>query len=481
MTVVVTDEQNSAMSGVTVTLESAHLNKKMKKATSPGGRCLFDDLAPGGDYTVTVRKKGFLRVTRKNIAVSPAKNPAVRIRLQVNQKMISGRWRIAQPRTGTARLNEEQEKQKRKLETLSYLAGHNVSRDRKNVTSYNQKRAYNGLNLYCSGHGPEAVLMDMKGRQLHRWHYQMEKVWEKRYNPMIPEHQFWRRVHLGENGNLFAIFEGWGLIKIDKDSNLLWAYKGKAHHDLFIMPGGDIYVLTRKAVLNPKYHKKNLILEDFISILEPDGQYVRRVSILKALENSPYKDVLKKRKSFGDFLHTNTIEVLDGRLAHKSPAFKKGNVLVSVLCLNLIGVVDMEKETFVWAMTGSWKLQHQPSVLDNGNMLLFDNYWKGRKQSRVLEFDPITGNIVWEYHGTEAAPFYTFDCGSCARLPNGNTLVSESNSGRAFEVATDKTVVWEFFTPHRTGENNELVASLFEVVRIGPDYDTRWLKPPGKK
>ncbi|NIM17391.1 MAG: hypothetical protein GTO45_35760, partial [Candidatus Aminicenantes bacterium] len=73
------------------------------------------------------------------------------------------------------------------------------------------------------------------------------------------------------------------------------------------------------ASLNPKYHKKNLILDDFITVLSPGGEVIQRVSILECLENSNYKTVLKKIKGGGDILHTNTIEVLNGKLSHKSP------------------------------------------------------------------------------------------------------------------------------------------------------------------
>ena len=68
------------------------------------------------------------------------------------------------------------------------------------------------------------------------------------------------------------------------------------------------------------------------------------------------------------------------------------------------------------------------------------------------------------------------DCGSSERLPNGNTLISESNRGRAIEVTPDKQIVWEFINPHRAGENNELIATLFEVVRLDPRFPLDWVE-----
>jgi hypothetical protein len=31
-------------------------------------------------------------------------------------------------------------------------------------------------------------------------------------------------------------------------------------------------------------------------------------------------------------------------------------------------------------------------------------------------------------------------------------------------------IVWEFHNPHRAGDNNELVATLFEMVRVDEDF-----------
>ncbi len=481
LSIQVVDEQLTPLAEVTVTVSSGQLSKKTKAVTTGKGVCQFPSLPAGKDYVVTFEKNGFIPKSAGNVPVIHGKRTFIRQVLQVDPQVYPGRWRMIRTKPGPSKLTAKQKEKMKKLETISYLSGHKSAPKTQNVTTYHKKKAFNGLNLYCSGHAPEAILMDMKGKELHRWYYDIRRIWKRDYDPQASGHQHFRHVRLIENGDLLAIFEGHGLIKLDKDSNLIWGYPGIAHHDLFIMPDSTIYVLTRKAFLNPRYNKTEPILDDFITILSPGGEEIRRVSILKCLENSNYTHVLGKMKKKGDLLHTNTIEVLEGKLAHKSPAFKKGNVLVSILYLDLIAVVDMGKESVVWAMSGMWRRQHCPTVLDNGHMLIFDNLFADPPESRVLEFDPFTGNILWEYRGTSEMPFYTGDCGSCQRLPNGNTLITESNSGRAFEVTPGKTIVWEFFNPKRAGKNNELIATLYEVTRIGPDYKPDWLKTADRR
>ena len=55
--------------------------------------------------------------------------------------------------------------------------------------------------------------------------------------------------------------------------------------------------------------------------------------------------------------------------------------------------------------------------------------------------------------------------GTTERLSNGNTMITETNNGRAFEVTPAGEIVWEFFNPYRTGENNKLIAALCDVIR----------------
>ncbi|MHC4720712.1 MAG: arylsulfotransferase family protein, partial [Planctomycetota bacterium] len=43
--------------------------------------------------------------------------------------------------------------------------------------------------------------------------------------------------------------------------------------------------------------------------------------------------------------------------------------------------------------------------------------------------------------------FFSKRRGSCQRLPNGNTLITESDEGRVFEITRGGETVWEFYEP----------------------------------
>ena len=67
--------------------------------------------------------------------------------------------------------------------------------------------------------------------------------------------------------------------------------------------------------------------------------------------------------------------------------------------------------------------------------------------SRVVEIDPQTAEVTWQYKDTPPFAFYSPFMGSAQRLPNGNTHVTESAKGRLFEITRDGEVVWEYVLP----------------------------------
>jgi len=390
-----------------------------------------------------------------------------------------GRWRQAPSSEPQVGLSAEQLAEIEDLEAIGYLSGSVLASGRTGVTVLDSERAHPGLNLVVSGHAPEAYLMDMEGRILHRWARTFDSIWPqlKVTRKVRKNGHMWRRAHLYPDGDLLAIFEGIGLVRLDRASGVEWAFGENAHHDVDVGPEGRIYVLTRSARLVPRFHPSKPVLEDFVTVLSPEGDPMRRVSVLAALADSPFASTLDRaRATGGDILHTNTVELLDGSQTDRSGAFRRGNVLVSMRNLDLLAILDLEHEEAVWALTGTWRAQHQPVLLEGGTMLLFDNAVGRPGGSRVLELDPLGGEVVWSYEAGPDGRFFSRCCGSNQRLPNGNTLITETDYGRAFEVTADGAVVWEYLSPFRTGGQGELVASLFEVVRIEPgDLEGGWL------
>jgi hypothetical protein len=143
-----------------------------------------------------------------------------------------------------------------------------------------------------------------------------------------------------------------------------------------------------------------------------------------------------------EWTHANSIEQLPD-----------GNVLISFRNINLVAIIDRESGDLTWSM-GMPELaqQHHPTMLPNGNILIFDN--GGHREnsslnySRLIEVDPTTTEIVWEYIDKSILNFFSPFVSSAQRLPNGNTFISEGNYGRLFEITSDGEIVWEYISPY---------------------------------
>ncbi len=413
---------------------------------------------------------------------------------------LSGRWFPAPPPMDDAT--------KEQLESIGYAQGYESAPGTSGVIRHDAAQTCPGLNLVFSGHGPEVLLMDAKGKPLHTWSLHYEDVWSV---PLIPDdrnltfgetlsaqpdidpvitaklpkyfldsinlgHSYFRRAYLYPNGDLLTFFSYLGMVKLDKDSKVLWSRQMMAHHDLDVTADGRIYTIGLEPRAVPGLGDNGMLLDDYVAVLTADGTVERKISILDAFLKSPFAVMVNAVPQELDLLHTNTVTILDDRLAARIPAFKAGNLLISCRNISTIAVLDPESGAIVWATTGPWKWQHEPSVLDNGHLLLLDN--KGNNgYSRVLELDPVTLEIAWEYSGTPPESFSTLELGSAARLPSGNTLITESYKGHAFEVTADKNIVWDFLNPKRAGEHNELIAAVYEVVRVPKNVAAAWLSP----
>jgi outer membrane protein assembly factor BamB len=141
-------------------------------------------------------------------------------------------------------------------------------------------------------------------------------------------------------------------------------------------------------------------------------------------------------------------------LEAKHPIYASGNVLVSIRHQDVIAVVNWDEKRLVW-MWGRGQISgpHDASVLENGHIMVYDN-GLGRGWSRVVELDPVSEEIVWEYQAPNPEDFFSRSRGSNQRFPNGNTLIANSDNGQLMEVTSDGDIVWEFLNPHLNQEGH---------------------------
>jgi outer membrane protein assembly factor BamB len=170
-------------------------------------------------------------------------------------------------------------------------------------------------------------------------------------------------------------------------------------------------------------------------------------------------------------LHTNSVEVVSSEFAAHHHFAESGQVMLSMRTCQALALLDLEAEKIVWAQFGPYRFQHDPDLLDNGHILLFDNRGSVGPggASRVIEFDPGTNQIVWQYAGDDGNFFYSPIRSAQQQLPNGNLLVTESCAGRLLEVTRAGEVVWEFRNPAQLDSDDRYIAVLCGAERYRAD------------
>jgi outer membrane protein assembly factor BamB len=170
-------------------------------------------------------------------------------------------------------------------------------------------------------------------------------------------------------------------------------------------------------------------------------------------------------------VHSNSVDYVDSATALKHPYLKEGWILIGMTRTDAILALDPDQGAVAWAIRVPWRCQHDPDLLENGNILIFDNlgHLGAGGSSRVLEIDPRTLEIKWQYAGTTSRQLFSAIRSAQQRLPNGNTLITESDTGRIFEVTEDHDIVWEYLNPNRAGENLDRVAVVCWAERFSAE------------
>lgn len=308
-------------------------------------------------------------------------------------------------------------------------------------------------------------------------------------------------------------------------------WMARAHHDYqrtgnpvgYYVPGadpqidkGNTLILVHKNVHNPKISDK-LLLDDSILEVDWDGNIVWEWNCHEHFDELGFdeqaKNVLFRDPNTrffgdeaGDWMHINSISVLGPNRFYDAgdERFHPDNIIWDGRETNIIAIIDKKTGKIVWKLGPDYSApeyrhlgwiigQHHAHLIPRGmpgegNLLVFDNGgWAGygapnpasrfgqksavRDHSRILEIDPVTLEIVWQYTPTEAgfvAPldsyrFYSPYISSAQRLPNGNTLITEGADGRIFEVTRDHELVWEYISPYKNKRNSNMVYRAYRV------------------
>jgi len=325
------------------------------------------------------------------------------------------------------------------------------------------KRAFAGFTLFAP-HFVESrtvYLIDLQGEVVHTWNMP--------YPPGLSG-------YLTERGTLFFNgrtseqsflsrfpFKGGVVLEADWNGKVLWEVRHPDHHHHGIL-----------------LRNGNVLLHCMGEVPEEIARRVKGGMAEGNMQSGQYasRPVSEADKMYSDYLaevtpagHTvwewRTWEYLDpvadGIAEVQAPRtlwaqgnsveeLPDGDILASYRPTSTVIRISRKTGKIVWKLGPPTVAgQHAPTLLENGNILIFDNgphrLDDSVPYSRAIEVDPATNAIVWKYQDKPAWNFFSPRMGCAQRLPNGNTLITESSFGRFFEVTKEGEIVWEYVNP----------------------------------
>ncbi|HXI04185.1 MAG TPA: arylsulfotransferase family protein, partial [Candidatus Saccharimonadales bacterium] len=266
------------------------------------------------------------------------------------------------------------------------------------------------------------------------------------------------------------------LMKLSWDGRLIEQMHGPIHHSFQALPDGRILTLTVHARRVPAIDPNVDIRDESVAILDTGWKIEEELSLYDVLAaggsgfhlQMAGRSLLKRIGAI-DLIHSNNVEMMPFEaLAGKDAVHSSSSVLVTLRHQDALVVIDLKTRKLVWAWGQNDLLgPHDGTWLANGNILVFDN-GTVRHWSRVVEVDPSADRIVWQYKAPTPTDLFTRTNGGAQRLPDGNTLITETNKGRGFEVTPGGEVVWKYVDPRTDASGRR--SSLMKLLRLDTGY-----------
>ncbi|WP_442756144.1 aryl-sulfate sulfotransferase [Methylocystis sp. JAN1] len=380
------------------------------------------------------------------------------------------------------------------------------------TTIYDPAKAYNSYVLFPGG-DDVSRLIDLTGEVVHEWKYTGQPV--AFIDPALVG---------GARGHVFVTLEtaegkGADLVpgrtqtrirkivgEVDWNGERVWAFGENApggrayqHHDIARLPNGDTLVLSNISYPLPGFAAPQ-VLDDVAYEVNPEGDIVWTWAASDHLDEvgfTPDELKLVKATKNGDYLHVNNLKPLGPNhwFDEGDQRFAPDNLIFDSRSANFIAIIDRKTRKIVWTLgphyppvsedgsTTSRKVprpvdqisgQHDAQIIPKGlpgagNLLVFDNQGEAGYPraavtftggSRVLEINPVTREIVWQYTGASSGQpgwaFRSTHISNARRLPNGNTFINEGQIGRFLQVTPSGEIVWEYVNPYpRRGTDAE--------------------------
>ena len=204
------------------------------------------------------------------------------------------------------------------------------------------------------GWDSELRIIDRKGKVLHRWEIDREKVFQGGISQRRqPTETSVHGSHLNENGDVFVNLSYVGMIKINSCGDVVWELGEGNHHGMTQADDGSFWtpaVSDNRRTSTPAYPNgfpgldEPIWMDQLLHISE-NGDVIDRINILDVLKKNGLADHIVKgsKYNYEDPLHINDVNYLSKSISNEYPLFGEGDMLLSLRNPNLLLVLEPKK------------------------------------------------------------------------------------------------------------------------------------------
>jgi hypothetical protein len=385
------------------------------------------------------------------------------------------------------------------------------------ITGRLYSQAYTGYTLYSPNNSRYSYLIDMNNQTVKTWTHSVSGG----YSCYLLEDGSVLRSGNSSNSQLNGGGATGIVQKYDWNGNLIWQYTYssstyRSHHDIEPMPNGNVLIIawevkSASQAVAAGLKRSISIWPDHIIEVKPTGSTsgtivwewhawdhliqdydATKLNYGVVADHPELLDINVGSTASGDWMHVNGLSynadldqivfsshnldefyVIDHSTTTQEAAThsggtygKGGDFLYRWGCPSNYRASG--SQVFNVVHCSAWIPENCPGA---DNILAFNNR-EGTGSSMVVEIKPprnedgsysytsgpfLPTSPEWTY---SASGFYSNHLGGCQRLPNGNTIIVQSTSGKMFEVSPTGTVVWTYT------KGGEIVRAL----RYAPSY-----------
>ena len=199
--------------------------------------------------------------------------------------------------------------------------------------------------------GPQVRLIDMSGREIHRWNVDFFAAWNEPSHivpaeniPKSPLHYHTQGFAVRPDGSILVIVGDKGAVNMDRCGEVLWTVDRMVHHSVTAAPDGGYWLPSHKpidqiedrmlpagmsreavtnAIIGTWHNPENTVLK-IGSAGEPEQEF----SVLKAVVDAGLEAVIHDARANNrtDPTHLNDIELVTLALAEKISGVEQGDL-----------------------------------------------------------------------------------------------------------------------------------------------------------